>query len=357
VAGPLRVALVGAGNIASHHLPAYRQFPDEVVLVAICDVNEGAARERAQEADVGRVFADVATLLREVDCDALDICVTPDQHAPIAHTAIAAGKHTLVEKPFALTLADCRELVAAADRAGVTLMVAQNQRFLPTHQAARAIIASGELGQVRAVRTDSVQHWGGFVDAGHWQYDGARAGGGAVIGVGVHRLDLVRFLVGEVKRVSAVVTTSSPHFVNGAEEYAAATLEFENGALGQAFATVSAFRSPWSEQLLVFGERGTIHASPAPGNMRSRAFVASERRSVPVVEWADQFQGFEPVDVAAEGLPSESGQVNEILHFAACCANGSEPLSSGRDNLGTMRLIAGIYESARRGEPVELADL
>jgi predicted dehydrogenase len=119
----------------------------------------------------------------------------------------------------------------------------------------------------------------------------------------------------------------------------------------------SAFRSPWSEQLLVFGERGTIHASPAPGNVRSRAFVASERRSAPVGEWADQFGGFEPVDVAFEELPSESGQVNEILHFASCCATGAEPLSSGRDNLGTMKLIAGIYESARIGAPVELADL
>ena len=179
-----------------------------------------------------------------------------------------------------------------------------------------------------------------------------------MIGVGVHRLDLMRFLVGDVRQVvSAAVKTSNPKFVNGAEEFAATTLEFDNGALGQAFATVSAYRTPWSEQLLVFGEHGTIHASPPPGKMRSRAFVASERRSAPVVDWADQFDGFEAIDVDAEGLPSESGQVNEILHVASCCATGAEPLSSGRDNLGTMKLVAGIYESARTGQPVELADL
>jgi len=351
----LKVALVGAGNIASHHLPAYQQFPAEVELVAVCDLDEELARKRADEVGVERVYTDVETLLRDVACDALDICATPDEHAPIAFAAIEAGKHVLVEKPFALSLHDCRELIAAGEHAGVTLMVAQNQRFLPTHQAARALIASGELGEIRAVRTDSIQHWAGFTAAGHWQYDGARAGGGAVISVAVHRLDLLRFLVGEVRRVSAVTKTASPQFVNGADEYAALTLEFENGALGQAFATVSAFRTPWSESLLVFGEHGTIHAAPAPGNMRSRAFVASERRSAPVVEWADQFQGFEPIDAEAEGLPSESGQVNEILHFASCCANGAEPLSSGRDNLGTMTLIAAAYESARAGRPVELA--
>jgi predicted dehydrogenase len=351
----VKVALVGAGNIASHHLPAYRQFPNEVELVAVCDLDEALARKRAAEVGTDHVYTNVQTMLRDVACDALDICTTPDQHAPIASAAIEHGKHVLVEKPFALSLDDCRELVAAAEGAGVTLMVAQNQRFLPTHQAARAIIASGELGEIRAARTDSIQHWAGFTTAGHWQYDGARAGGGAVIGVAVHRLDLLRFLVGDVRRVSAVTKTSSPQFVNGAEEYAALTLEFENGALGQAFATVSAFRTPWSESLLLFGERGTIHAAPSPGNMRSRAFVASERRSAPVVEWTDQFQGFEPIDAEAEGLPSESGQVNEILHFASCCATGAEPLSSGRDNLGTMRLIEAVYESARTGKPVDLA--
>lgn len=352
----LRVALVGAGNIATHHLPAYLQFPEQVELVAICDVDEALARKRAAEAGVDRVYTDVATMLRDVACDALDICAPPDQHAPVAHAAIEAGRHVLVEKPFALSLDECRELIAAAEGAGLTLMVAQNQRFLPTHQAARAIVASGELGEIRAARTDSIQHWGNLA-AGHWQFDGARAGGGAVIGVAVHRLDLLRFLVGEVKSVSAVLKSVSRQFVNGAEEYASATLEFANGALGQAFATVSAFRTPWSESLLVFGDRGTIHASPLPGTNRSRAFVASEGRSAPIAEWADQFQGFEPVDAVAEGLPSESGQVNEILHFASCCATGAEPLSSGRDNLGTMRLIVGIYESARRGEPVELAEL
>ena len=81
----LRVALVGAGNIASHHLPAYAQFPGQVDLVAICDLDEGLARRRAHDAGVERVYTDVDALLREVACDALDVCVTPDQHAPVAY--------------------------------------------------------------------------------------------------------------------------------------------------------------------------------------------------------------------------------------------------------------------------------
>ncbi len=111
---PLRVALVGAGNIASHHLPAYLQFPDQVELVAVCDLDEALARRCAGEAGVEQVYGDVTRMIREVECEAFDICATPDQHAPITLTAIAAGKHVLVEKPFALTLADCREIARAS---------------------------------------------------------------------------------------------------------------------------------------------------------------------------------------------------------------------------------------------------
>jgi predicted dehydrogenase len=353
----LRVALVGAGNIAAHHLPAYAQFPEQVELVAICDLDEELARRRAREAGVERLYTDVDSLLREVACDALDVCVSHDQHAPIVLAGIEAGRHVLVEKPFALTLADCRALVTAAERAGVTLMVGQNQRFLPAHQAAKAVMASGELGEVRAARSDSIQCWPALVPAGHWQYDGARAGGGVVVNVAVHRIDLLRYLVGEIRRVSsAVCRTIHPYFVNGAEDYAAVTLEFENGAVGQVFATCSAFRTPWSEQFMIFGEAGAIHAVPTPGQLRGPAFAATSSRSPGVTEWFDQFAGFEPI-AAPGGLPSESGQVNEILHFAECCRTGAEPLSSGRDNVGTMKVIAGIYESARTGAPVELAAL
>src|SRR5690348_2620683 len=98
------VALVGAGNIASHHVPAYRQFADAVELVAVCDLDEALARKRAAEVGVEQVYTDVDALLHDVACDALDICTTPDQHAPIAFAAIEAGRHVLIEKPFALSL-------------------------------------------------------------------------------------------------------------------------------------------------------------------------------------------------------------------------------------------------------------
>jgi predicted dehydrogenase len=303
------------------------------------------------------VYTTAAEMIRDAPIDAVDVCTIPDQHVPVALAAIEAGKHVLVEKPFATTLDDCRLLVDAADQAGVTLMVAQNQRFLPPYRAAKAVLDAGELGAIRSVRFDSMQCWPALFPADHWHYDAARAGGGAVISVAVHRIDLMRYLVGDVVRVSATCRTTRPEFRNGAEDYATATLEFANGALGEMFATVSAFRMPWSESFMIFGDEGAMHAAPAPGNIRGPAVVASSRRTAAAEAWLDQVAGFEELVVERDGLPSDSGQVNELLHFADCCRTGDEPLSSGRDNLGTMAVVFGIYESARRSAPVDLAAL
>ena len=354
---PLRIGLVGAGNIADHHLPAYLEHREVLELVAVCDLDEDRARRRADEAGAAEVYTDAETMIRETAVDALDVCTVPDQHFSVARKAIDAGKHVLVEKPFAVSLAECRELVETAELAGVTLMVAHNQRFLRPYRAAKAVLDAGELGAIRSVRFDSMQCWPALFPAGHWQYDAARAGGGVVMSVAVHRIDLMRYLVGDIDRVSAVCRTTRNEYVNGAEDEATATLEFENGALGQMFATSSAFRMPWSESFMIFGDEGTMHAAPCPGNIRGPALVASIRRTPQATEWLDQVDGFEAIAVEHDGLPSDSGQVNELLHFAECCATGRHPLSSGRDNLETMKVVFGIYESSRRGSSVRLADL
>ena len=199
----------------------------------------------------------------------------------------------LVEKPFAVTLADCRELVDAADRAGVTLMVAQNQRFLPPYRAAKAR-ARRRRARARSAASASTRCSAGRRSSRRatGTTTRSRAGGGVVISVAVHRIDLMRYLVGDVVRVSAVCRTTRPEYVNGAEDQATATLELANGALGEMFATSSAFRMPWSESFMIFGDDGTMHAAPAPGNIRGPAVVASSRRTPPATEWLDQVAGF-----------------------------------------------------------------
>jgi predicted dehydrogenase len=351
---PLNIAMIGCGGVASFHLPAYQRHPDRVRLVAVCDPCEPHAQRRARETGVKAIYTDPARMLAEVDCDAVDICAIHDCHAELAIMSARAGRHVLVEKPMACSLAECRAMIDAADRAAVILMVGQMQRYHPSYRGVRNIIRGGELGPIRAARIDAMQNAPEGMASAAWLLDGARAGGGILISVAVHKIDLLRFLLGEVKRITGITRAAHPAFTSGAEDYAAAILEFENGAIGEIFGTYSGFRMPWAEMFMIFGDDGTIHAVPPIGQYGGPAYVASRRRTPKLQQFHDMFHGFEPVEDAMEELTDTDPFINQALHFAECCRTGQEPLSGGRDNLNTMKVIFGIYESARSGAAVEL---
>ena len=380
---PLKVGLVGAGGIANSHLPAYLEHTDRVRLTAVCDIIEDAASAYAKRANVDAIYTDLDTMLREADIDAVDLCHRHDLHAPHAIAAAEAGKHVIVEKPMANSVRDCREMVEAADKSGVTLMVAQHLRYMRTAAAAKRLIEDGKLGEIEAVRTHMVAGGYGRMDRrGHWMRDPKYAGGGVMMTTQVHHIDLLRFYVGDVKRVFGICRTLQPDKLPGAEDLVAATLEFANGAVGHVFAKASLSREGRSYCLM--GSEGTLYAelavesdeTPTPhfgtlmvslkspekeqeylssvGDMRRFMRGDAKRRN----EFIRKLEPvFEPLSTDGTGLRTANGFVNEILHWAECCRTGAAPISSGRDNVNTIEVIMGIYESSRTGMPVDLDTL
>ena len=377
---PLKVGLVGAGGIANSHLPAYMEHTDRLQLTAVCDIVEDAATAYAKRTNVDAVYTDLDTMLREADIDAVDLCHRHDLHAPHAIAAAEAGKHVIVEKPMANSVRDCREMVEAADKSGVTLMVAQHLRYMRTAAAAKRLIEDGKLGEIEAVRTHMVAGGYGRMDRrGHWMGDPRYAGGGVMMTTQVHHIDLLRYYVGDVKRVYGICRTLQPHRPAGAEDLVAATLEFENGAVGHVFAKSSLSREGRSYCLM--GTEGTLYAelavesdeTPTPHfgtlmvSLKSRekeqeylSNAAEMRRFIRGdVKRRNEFirklePVFEPLSTEGTGLRTANGFVNEILHWEECCRTGAEPISSGRDNVNTIEVIMGIYESSRTGMPVDL---
>ncbi len=377
---PLKVGLVGAGGIANSHLPAYLEHTDRLQLTAVCDIVEDAATAYAKRTNVDAVYTDLDTMLREADIDAVDLCHRHDLHAPHAIAAAEAGKHVIVEKPMANSVRDCREMVEAADKSGVTLMVAQHLRYMRTAAAAKRLIEDGKLGEIEAVRTHMVAGGYGRMDRrGHWMRDPKYAGGGVMMTTQVHHIDLLRFYVGDVKRVFGICKTLQPDKLPGAEDLVAATLEFANGAVGHVFAKASLSREGRSYCLM--GSEGTLFAelavesdeTPTPhfgtlmvslkspekeqeylsnvADMRRVMRGDAERRN----EFIQKLEPvFEPLSTEDTGLRTANGFVNEILHWEECCRTGAEPISSGRDNVNTIQVIMGIYESSRTGMPVDL---
>jgi len=351
---PLKVGLVGTGGISKFHLNAYLEHPDRVQLTAVCDIAEPLAQECARKAGIDAIYLDYDAMLREADIDAVDICTGHSLHAPQAIAAAAAGKHVIVEKAMSNTLQGCRAMIEATDSAGVTLMVAQHLRYSPEAYAVKRLIDDGKLGEIQAARTHVFRQ--GPQES--WYTDG-KAGGGVLQLNTVHYIDLLRYYVGNIRRVTGVCRSVQPQMTNGAEDLVAAILEFENGAIGDLFSSWTSYLAPEPSSYMVLGSKGTIHSTPpatAKDDSPIRHFgllMFGEKEDAP----NRQKPPFEPLDTSDIVLPSTDFFVNEILHFEECIRTGSEPLSAGRDNIETMKVVHGIQESSRTGKPVDMADL
>ena len=379
---PLKVGIVGAGGITRAHLPAYLERPDRVQLNAVCDLVEPLAQELAKKAGIDAVYLDINEMLRDADIEAVDICTTHNSHAPLAIAAAEAGKHVIVEKPMAISVQECRDMIAAADKAGTTLMVAQHLRYAPEARAAKRLLDEGKLGTVEAVRTEL---FGGGMrgrrrrrrQGERWMQDARRSGGGMMMSEQVHHIDLLRYYAGNVKRVNGVCKSLQEHMVHGAEDLVSATLEFESGAVGEVWAKGNAI-VPHGRTYTIFGDQGVFYASTPTKEQREveisgatpfRHFghiMVALNEDVPELDPSNPEDRrkmyfaeppFKVLPTDDIDLPSPNYFINEILHFADCCQTGEEPLSSGRDNIGTMKIIMGIYESSPTGQPVNLDDL
>lgn len=361
MAKPLKVGLVGTGGISNRHMDAYLRHPDRVRLTAVCDIVRPLAEEYASKTGVQAVYTDYAAMLREADIDAVDICTGHRHHAPGAIAAAEAGKHVLVEKAMANTLPECRAMIAAADKAGVVLMVAQHLRYSPEARAVKRCIDEGRLGAIQAARTHVIMQG----PQKSWMNDGAE-GGGVLLLNSIHHLDLLRYYVGNVKRVSAVMKSVQPQMVGGAEDLAAATLEFESGAIGDVFASWTTYVVRDGTSYTVIGSKGTVQSTPVQLDPDADTPV----RHFGTIVFGEKEEGLDtrnPADLAKyldpplEPLPTRPGElpspnyfVNEILHFADCATSGREPISSGRDNVESMKVIFGMVESSRTGKVVDL---
>lgn len=336
---PLRVGIVGCGNIVrKHHLPNLLQHPEAFRVVAVCDVVPSSVD------DVGRacnasVYRDYREMLERESLDAVLVATPHHLHAGPVLLAAQRGVHVLLEKPMATTLADCERMVDACAAAGVTFMVAENERYKANIRAAGKLVHAGDLGELRAIRSEMHGRGDRRHEPHHWIHDPTQAGGGIVLALAIHRLDVMRWLAGEVQVVSACFDVAT-----ALEKVASVQLRFASGAIGHFLAAEVPAPPPKSGGLVIMGSRGTIGVMlPGSGyHGPPRLFLPDHDEPITL-----------PMD--ATGLESEDAFDAELLHFASCVRSGLHPHTSGRDNLQTMRMVFAIYQSARTGQAVDLS--
>jgi predicted dehydrogenase len=328
---PLNIGLVGTG-IGKLHAAGIVKMPELAQLAAVCSLDE-SAQIVGKQYRAGYVTSRYEDLLNDSQIDVIDLCVPPIQHLPLAVAAAEAGKHILIEKPLARTLAEADQIISAAKKAGVHLMTGHNQRYYGHHAKAKELLEAGAIGKPFLL-VASVHVFG--------QIDGFRrfineAGGGTLIDSGVHRFDLLRWLMGEVETLYAQTGRFLQMQMEG-EDCAVVTLRFRSGAIGSFSCSWSAKGPRPEETLQIFGPRGAILTEDHTCSLK----LASER---PPAGLEDVHEFVFPVDQAET--------IRRCLEaFLMSIQHKKEPPITGEDGRASLELALASYESAKTGLPV-----
>jgi predicted dehydrogenase len=319
----IKVGLLGGGGIVDAHIRGYRTYADAIEVTAIADVVAETARRRAAELGA-TAYTDFRLMIDEADLDAVDICLPHHLHAEAIVTAAQAGKHILCEKPLCLTVQQADEVQRVVSAAGVTLMCAHNQLFLPAVSTAKQLLEQGLLGTVYEVRTsDSFYNDFNPQNMG-WRATAATSGGGELMDTGYHPTYLMLHLAGgSPVEATALLSRHRLRFMDS-EDSAQVLVRFDNGVVGHLVTSWAYQPPPGSERFSVVGERGSLHSD-------GRDLTVSLRGST------SQTYDFDDVDT----------YVSEIGHFADCLRSGARPLHTEREGIDVLCLILAAYEGAR----------
>ena len=268
MADAIRIALIGTGFARHVMLPAFRAL-EGVEIRAVCSGHRENAERAAQEYGIPAAYGDYREMLDREDVDFVAIVTPPHLHHPMALAALERGLHVLCEKPTALNAQEAREMLEAAERAGVLHLIDHELRFHPSLQKLKALIERGGLGAPERV-TFSI-HWRYPMDPHRpwgWWFD-ATKGGGLLGALGSHQIDLIRWLLGDLRRVRGhlhTVVRERPHPETGelvpvtSDDYSAFFVELQNGAVGAVVLDATA-RAPSVEEgwrVALHGERSSL---------------------------------------------------------------------------------------------------
>lgn len=251
---PLRIGLVGYGRVAPTHVEAIRAMETKGTLVAVCDC-DAEALHRAIGETGARGTRDLGDFLQDTEIDVVSICTPSGLHAEQAIAAVNAGKHVIVEKPVDVCLEKARALVHAAEAAGVGVFSIFQNRLNPTMQLLKSAVDKGRFGRLLAINSSMIwKREQDYYDSAAWR--GTRTmDGGAFMNQGIHFVDAMRFIGGDIVAVESMTGTLARGIE--CEDTGSALFRFANSALGNIFCTTAGFQDT-EGSLTVIGERGQV---------------------------------------------------------------------------------------------------
>ena len=346
----LNLAIVGCGWAGQRHAFSCKAAGVRIGWVVDVDLNRAKKlRDDLGPAGVNtNVSNDYEGILRDAEIGAVSLCVPHDLHAPMALQAANAGKHILVEKPLAANLEEADEMIAAAEKANVILMVAENVRFSPIYRKIADDINTGLIGDPAFIQiTRQAYLRESFIHDRPWFLDAKKAAGGIMMSGGIHDFETMRMLIGEVESVYSLRAPQRFIEMEG-DDTSAALVRFRNGAVGMLF-----------ESFIT--KRLTTAAGPEVHTLRIDGSLGS-------IAW----EGGRIIRLFTEGLapagnahlvahdtyiPEMDTFVEMIQHFTECIQSGKTPVTSGQSQRNALAAVMAAYRSMESGTPVMLDDI
>jgi predicted dehydrogenase len=335
-----RFALIGAGMFGEMHARAYSGHP-EAEFAVVCDLNAERAKAIASKYGAAKQCSDWREIASDKSIDAVSVATPDFAHTEIAVALAKAGKHILVEKPMAMTVADCEAIIAAAKAAGVKLMVDFHNRWNPPFHEAHRLFRSGELGSPQFVsfRLSDTKYV-------PFEMIGWADKSSVLWFLGSHAVDMVCWLIGEWPSRVYGVSRRSVLKRKGVDtpDFFQSTLEFPGGAVASienSWLLPTSAPTVYDMKCQVQGSEGTVFIDPSSNQTMvieaPTKYTFGDVFGAPVVH--GKYRGF---------------LVESIAHFRDCVINDQEPLVPGEVGLEVTRVLCAIEESVKSGQPVEI---
>jgi len=348
--GKLKIAIIGAGNISNAHMNAYEKL-ENVEVVAACDVNEDRVRAYCNKRSIPAFYANHNEMLLFEKPDAVSICTWNNSHAEIAIDCLNAGVNVLCEKPLALNHFQALDMEKASKKSSALLMVGFVRRFDKRAVILKELLENDRLGDLYYAKTGVIRRCGNPTG---WFSDKSRSGGGPLIDLGVHMIDQCRYLMGKPKAVSVygatfeklgprtdvkMLTRYRPMDDGGlcdVEDFASAMIRFDNGCVLSVEVSFTLHTANEKLYCELFGTKAGAEIAP---DFKIAGTMDGYNIDITPVYSEDKNQFQSMFD-------------RQVAHFIDCIANGTECISPINDGVELMKILDGIYESARTGREV-----
>ncbi|MFC4776158.1 Gfo/Idh/MocA family protein [Paenibacillus sp. GCM10023252] len=348
---PIRLGMIGAGGIGKVHMEVFEGIP-EVELAAVTDIYLPLAQKRAQEHHIPVVYGSPGELLKDESIDAVVIAVPNQSHAPLAIEALQRGKHVLLEKPMAIDSESAKAIVEEKLKSGKVLMMAHQMRWSAISRAIKQKIDKGDVGTIYNAKAGWMRKKG-IPGWGSWFTRKDQSGGGPLIDIGVHMLDLALYFMGNPKPISVygstyaefgpqkqgIGTWGTPNWEGyyDVEDLASALIKMDNGS-------TLALDVSWAAHVAALTEDPYLHLMGTQGGI---TLYGSSGRYV-------THANDEVIESDIQPLEGEMDRTLLSRHFVECVLEGREPITSAITGYTNNRILDAIYESSRTGHEVKL---